>query len=67
MIEIEIERESSARREAKKKRKTEKLGVKELGGETAGADRVYAPYDWLDESIVDPLSRSRVVGELLLH
>ena len=25
---------------------------------TAGADRVYARYDWLDESIVDPLSRS---------
>lgn len=34
---------------------------------TAGADRVYARYDWLDESIVDPLSRSgRSVGELLL-
>lgn len=29
---------------------------------TAGADRVYARYDWLDESIVDPLSRSRRGG-----
>lgn len=29
----------------------------ESARETAGADRVYARYDWLDESIVDPLSR----------
>lgn len=29
---------------------------------TAGADRVYTRYDWLDESIVDPLSRKPTHG-----
>ena len=36
-------------------------------GDDNRVDRVYVQCDWLDESIVDPLSRIRVVGTSLTY
>jgi len=56
------ERESERAREREREREREAAERRPESARTAGADRVYARYDWLDESIVDPLSRSRRGG-----